>query len=159
MAARRKDSRGVSICAFTDLRRASRAVAHLYDMVLSPSGLKATQFMILRVIGDSGEIAQCDLATRFALSIETLSRRLCWARKANFVSVRMGEHGRRIYRLTALGEQKLAAARPYWLRADARMKEALGSDDWDRMCAAVDRVIAAAQKAEALRMFNGGGVR
>lgn len=149
----------VSFCTFTSLRCASRAVAHLYDMVLAPSGLKATQFMILRVIAESEEIAQCDLAADFALSLETLSRRLSWARKAEFVSVRLGEHGRRLYRLTPLGELKLAAARPYWLRAHERMKEALGPDDWELICTLVDRVTSAAQRAETLRRFNGGNGR
>lgn len=51
-----------TICACTALRRANRTVCHLYDQVLAPTGLKATQFMILQVIAETGEIAQCDLA-------------------------------------------------------------------------------------------------
>lgn len=38
------------------VRRASRAVTHLYDLVLAPTGLKATQFVLLRAIEQHGEI-------------------------------------------------------------------------------------------------------
>jgi DNA-binding MarR family transcriptional regulator len=143
-----------NVCAFTHLRRASRAVAHLYDVVLSPAGLKTSQFVILRTVGAAGEIAQCDLAEELVLSVEALSRRLAWARKADLVSMRMGEHGRRIYTLTAAGEQRLAAARPYWTRAQARLKQTLGESNWAELCPVIDRITSAAQQAEALRTSN-----
>ena len=142
-------------CAFTNLRRAARATTHLYDLVLAPTGLKTTQLVILRTISNTGEVAQCDLATELLLSLETLSRRLSSARKGGLVEMRLGEHNRRLYRLTPLGARKLAAAEPYWSRAQKRLREALGYGDWRAICGLIDRVIAAAQEAEKLRMPNG----
>lgn len=76
-------------CAFASLRRASRAVGHLYDLVDTPTRLKVTQLTMLRSIADAGEIAHCDLARQAIGSEETFSRRLASARKQGWVSMRV----------------------------------------------------------------------
>src|SRR6185437_16298466 len=105
----------LSACA--SLRRANRAVCHLYDLVLVPAGLKATQYIILETIAAAGKIAHCDLARRFAASEETFSRRLGSARKAGWVQMTIDTRRRRIYCLTAHGQSLLETALPYWERA------------------------------------------
>jgi DNA-binding MarR family transcriptional regulator len=142
------------VCAFTYMRRANRAIAHLYDSVLSPTGLKASQFVLLRAIADAGEIAQCDLSEELVLSVEALSRRLTWARKRKLVSMRKGEHGRRIYALTSLGGETLRTGEPYWSRAQERLSRSLGNADWEAMCALLDEITTAAREAEAMRLSN-----
>ena len=84
-------------CACANLRRASRAICHLYDLVLAPKRLKSSQFTMLQAIGESGEIAHCELASEFAASIETLSRRLAGARKAGLVQAHLDRRRRRVY--------------------------------------------------------------
>jgi len=101
-----------SNCACVNIRRASRAICHLYDLVLGPTQLKATQFNILRTIDESGEIAHCDLATDIAASVETLSRRLANARKCGWVRMQVGKNGRRLYSLTPKGKRVLDEALP-----------------------------------------------
>lgn len=108
-------------CGFAGLRRASRAVCHLYDLVLAPTQLKITQYTMLRQIADAGEIAHCDLARKCVGSEETFSRRLASARKCGWVSMRVGDRQRRVYRLTEKGMQVLREATPYWERAQDRM--------------------------------------
>jgi hypothetical protein len=49
---------------------------HLYDLVLSPTGLKANQVAILQFIKQCDEVAQWRLAEEFCLSEAPLSRRL-----------------------------------------------------------------------------------
>jgi hypothetical protein len=44
-------------CACTTLRRAARAVTAAYDAALAPSGLRITQFSILRKLGVSPDFA------------------------------------------------------------------------------------------------------
>src|SRR5215831_2658617 len=61
--------------AFAALRTATRAVTQFYDLVLAPTGLKTTQFVILQEINAAGEIAQCDFAREFGIAVPTLSRR------------------------------------------------------------------------------------
>jgi DNA-binding MarR family transcriptional regulator len=137
------------------LRAASRAVTQLYDLVLAPTTLKSTQFVALQTIYESGEIAQCQFARDHTVAVETLSRRLGGLRRKGYIQVRTGiRHGERIYSLTDKGRQALMEALPYWERAQDRLRRALGEDDWNGMIRMVDRVRAAALRAEELRTNN-----
>ncbi len=141
--------------AFTALRTATRAVTQFYDLVLSPTGLKTTQFVILQEINAAGEIAQCDFAREFGIAVPTLSRRFGGLRKKELIQIRLGErHGERIYRLTPKGQEALRAAVPYWERAQRRLKTVLGNEDWDRLLELAERVRKAATHAEQLRTDN-----
>lgn len=136
------------VCASASFRRASRAICHLYDLVLTPNQLKVTQFTMLRTIAEAGEVAHCDLARQAIGSEETFSRRLAAARRSGWVSMRLGDRQRRLYRLTEKGEQVLHQARPYWQRAQDRLRSELGDADWQAMLSLVTRVADAAIRAE-----------
>ena len=144
----------VSICACSSLRRASRAVSHLYDLVLAPTGLRISQFLVLSAIAESREIAHCDLARSFAASEETFSRRLASARKAGWVQMNIDGRRRRIYRLTETGLSLLRLAAPHWERAQERLRHQLGEKDWSALVAFSERVCMAATAAESLRIRN-----
>ncbi len=144
-----------SPCACVNIRRASRAICHLYDLVLGPTELKATQFTILRTIDESGEIAHCDLASDIAASVETLSRRLASARKCGWVRMQIGKNGRRLYSLTPEGKKILNAALPYWDRAQHRLRCTLGEEDWQLLASFTERLTSAAIRAETKRFSNG----
>lgn len=143
-----------TVCACTNLRRANRAVCHLYDQVLSPTGLKSTQFMMLQVISESGQIAHCDLAADFSLSMETLSRRLASARENGLVQMQIGDRSKRLYSLTAKGSKVMRDAWPYWERAQLRLSQSLGQQDWAELARFTERVAAAAVRAEAMPARN-----
>jgi len=145
----------VSLSACASLRRANRAVCHLYDLVLAPTGLKSTQYIILQAIGDAGEIAHCDLARTFAASEETFSRRLASARESGWVRMKLGERSRRVYCLTERGQKTLEIAQPYWERAEDRMKRELGDSDWLQLGSFSERVTRAAIRAEHAPTRNG----
>ncbi|MFZ0632991.1 MAG: MarR family winged helix-turn-helix transcriptional regulator [Acidobacteriaceae bacterium] len=145
----------VSFPACASLRRASRAVCHLYDLVLAPTGLKSTQFIILQAIADAGEIAHCDLARTFAASEETFSRRLASARASGWVRMKLGERSRRVYCLTERGQMVLESAQPYWERAEDRLRRELGESDWSELSAFCKRVTGAAIHAEDAPVRNG----
>lgn len=142
-------------CACASLRRAQRAVSHLYDLVLVPAHIKASQFMILQAIAESDEIAQCDLAREFALSVETLSRRLSSARRSGWVEMHTGDRGKRFYRLTRKGSEALECCFPYWEHAQMRLKEAMGDADWEASMSLIGRLSEAALRAESLPLSNG----
>jgi len=142
-------------CACAVLRRVSRCVTQLYDLVLAPCGLKCTQFVSLRAIDEAGEIAQYQFARRYAVAVETLSRRLGALRRKGLVRVRTGtRHGEQIYSLTDDGKKLLNQARPYWERAQERLRTALGEADWNLLFVIADRVADAALQAEKLRLRN-----
>jgi DNA-binding MarR family transcriptional regulator len=140
---------------FTALRSASRAVTHLYDLVLSPTGLKATQFITLKAIAEAGELAQCDFAREYCVAVETLSRRLGALRRKGLIAVRIGPtHGERIYSLTPQGDECLRRAGPYWEAAENRLKKTLAISDWATVLNLCDRTMLAAQAAEQARIPN-----
>jgi DNA-binding transcriptional ArsR family regulator len=107
MARRKGESRSESSISdiFIALRRADRALTHLYDLGLAPTGLKATQVAILQAIQQSDEIAQWRLAANFGISDASISRRLSTLRTAGLVAMRIsGSHPKeRLYQLTARG--------------------------------------------------------
>lgn len=142
-----------SVCAA--LRAANRAVSQLYDLVLAPTGLRATQFTLLLAIYESGEIAQWQFARDHTVAVETLSRRFSGLRRKGYVQLRKGNHhGERIYSLTEKGQQAVAEALPYWVRAQERLQRALGENDLGGMLQMLDRIRLAAFTAEQLRTQN-----
>ncbi len=150
-----QDQHSTSICACATLRRVSRAVTQLYDLVLTPAGIKATQFFLLKSIFEAGEITQCHYSREQAVAVETLSRRLGGLRRKGLVEMRRGErHGERIYTLTANGRKTFADALPHWERAQHRLKRALGPKEWRALVEICDRVCRAAHDAEEIRTSN-----
>lgn len=146
---------GASLCACAELRRAARAATQFYDLVLQPSGLKATQFIALKTIAEAGELAQWQFARDHSVAVETLSRRLAALRRKGLITVRTGKnHGERLYRLTEQGEEVLRTAIPYWERAQHRFKQTVGDPEWKFLMDICRRAVEAAQKAEVLRAPN-----
>ena len=142
-------------CACTTIRGASRAITQLYDLVLAPTGLRATQFVILAAIGREGEIAQCRLANDYAVSVETLSRRLASLRRKGLVHVNDGfPHHQHIYTLTASGREELERAIPHWNRAQARLRATVGEADLKLLFDICERLVAGARHAQVIRMRN-----
>jgi len=144
------------ICAFGQIRRANRSVTQLYDLALAPAGIKSSQFTMLTVIQQAGEIAQCDFAREYSVSVETLSRRFAALRRKGWVKTRLGAHSERIYSLTDRGKLALQAARPFWQNAQARLKQALGETDWIAFHRICEKTVRAAHEAEEIRARNNG---
>lgn len=137
------------------IRMANRCVTQLYDLVLAPTGMKATQFIILQAIDENGQIAQCEFAREYAIAIETLSRRLGTLRRKGLIELQtVGQHGQRIYALTEKGRQRLEYARPYWLGAQHRLREVLGDSDWQKLHEICARICVASEEAENLKISN-----
>ena len=143
-------------CICAALRGAARAATQLYDLVLQPTGLKATQFIMLRTIEQAGEIPQWKYAREHAVAVETLSRRLAILRRKGLLDVVTGRnHNERIYRLTEQGRATLARAIPYWARAQQRLQQSLGSREVAVLVDVCEKTVAATLKAELLRAKNG----
>ncbi len=138
----------ISPCACGSLRRASRAVNHLYDLVLAPQSIKTSQFLLLMAVAEAAPIAHCELARQFGASEETFSRRLATARRAGWVQMTIDSRRRRIYSATPEGFRLLEAATPSWERAQERLRQQLGDADWATLLDLTDRVAQAAARAE-----------
>lgn len=123
---------------------------------LAPSGLKATQFVLLRAIEQHRDISQSRLAEAYGMSPETLSRRLASLRRTGLIELpnRTRQGGSRPYRLTTAGSKKLQDATPYWFRAQERLRTILGGEQWRPILMAADEVAVAARRAENAKIVN-----
>jgi len=135
-------------CLCLALRRASRAVSRLYDEELRGVGLRTTQYSILRLLRDTGEVRQCDLGEVTVHEETTLTRNLRPLVDAGWIAVRTGEDRREKWlQITAAGVAKLEAARPAWARAQKRMRSRLPEGVWQNLLAVLPEV--ALQAADA----------
>ena len=100
-------------CACGRLRRATRALTQLYDDLMAPSGLRVTQFSLLRTLAREGPSRMSALAEALLLDRTALSRTLDPLADRGLVAVVHGHDARtREVSLTRAGEKKPAAEAP-----------------------------------------------
>jgi DNA-binding MarR family transcriptional regulator len=116
-------------CACANLRGAARAVTRLYDDILRPSGLQATQFTLLVTIALAGTAPITQLAKVLVMDRTTLTRNLKPLEKQGLVQVAPGEDQRmRLVTLTEPGQQALTKALPLWEKAQVQAVKVLGAE-------------------------------
>jgi DNA-binding MarR family transcriptional regulator len=132
-------------CLCGVLRQASRAVTRSYDEELRGTGLRVTQYTLLRILEGSGEIRQRDLGELASLDETTLTRSLVPLEKCDWVTVRAGDDRReKLVALTEAGRAKVAGAEPAWSRAQERMRASLPEGAWDELFTALPDLTRAA---------------
>jgi DNA-binding MarR family transcriptional regulator len=121
-------------CFCIKLRRASQAMTQFYDDALASSGLKITQFSILRTIQRSDLLCITRLAEEVGLDRTTMGRNLHVLVRDELVSLVAGEDRReQSVSLTAKGEQAVALALPLWEAAQATVATALGEERFTQL--------------------------
>lgn len=106
------------ICNCTNMRRASRAMTQFYDEILTPSGLKITQYSLLNHIKRLGPLTMNELSQAIRLERTTLVRNLKPLEKKGFVSIIAAKSSQaNQVNITERGLQALAKAFPYWTQA------------------------------------------
>ena len=110
-------------CICSTLRRATRAITATYDAALAPSGLRVTQFAVLRTLARLGPLPVTRLAAETALDRSTMGRNLDPLERRGLVRIEVGQadHRERVTHLTATGEAAVETALPYWRQAQARI--------------------------------------
>jgi DNA-binding MarR family transcriptional regulator len=134
-----------SPCYCVTVRRAAQTVTQLYDTVLVPSGLKVTQFSLLRAVARHGPASISTLAAAVYLDRTTLGRNLHVLECEGLVSFTSGADLReRMVQLTDKGEAALAAAAPLWEQAQAMVREALGKEQLEALTTLLAQLAAVA---------------
>src|SRR5262245_17960718 len=115
-------------CNCMTLRKAARLVSNLYDAVLAPSGIRATQYSILALLSDAGDLSINDLASRLDLDRTTMGKNLRPLTTSKLVKItRSSADGRsRVAGLTERGATTLRRARPLWRQAQEQFERANG---------------------------------
>ena len=122
----------VGTCACGRLRRATRALTQLYDDALAPTGLRVTQYSLMRTLAREGTTRVSALAKVSMLDRTALSRALDPLVARGFVRVVSGRDARtREVTLTRAGATALDDASAQWKRAQAAVAKRLGRDRLD----------------------------
>jgi DNA-binding MarR family transcriptional regulator len=118
----------LSFCNNAALRKAARRLGILYDAVLEPSGLKATQCSLLTEIRDLGDPAMAELARSMLMDLSALRHSLGPLIRNGWVRLRPDKKDGRVKRvvLTPAGVAKFKEAIKLWQQAQGRLEQALG---------------------------------
>ena len=126
----------VATCACGRLRRATRALTQLYDDALAPTGLRVTQYSLMRTLAKEGTTRVSALAKVYMLDRTALSRALDPLVARGFVRVASGRDARtREVTLTRAGTAALDDASAQWKRAQAAVAKRLGRERLDLLIA------------------------
>ncbi len=118
---------GLGLCAHANLRQATRVVSQLYDAILKPCGIKATQFTLLAVLDNRGEMPLTKLAELLVMDRTTLSRNLQPLVKKGWLLVGREKDERiRLISLTQAGRTVVNEATPLWRDAQLRVINGIG---------------------------------
>ena len=113
-------------CYCTLARRSARALTGFYDAALAPSGLKVTQYSLLRAIERMEQPSLTELATATGLDRSTLGRNLRTLEKSGFVTLGpVRDERSRIPQLTSQARRALEIARPLWAEVQTRIETAV----------------------------------
>jgi DNA-binding MarR family transcriptional regulator len=134
-------------CACFKVRKAARAITKLYEEVLRPSGLRATQFSLLMVTRVMGPVTVVKLAQVMVMDRTTLTRNLQILEKRGLIMIKPGEDRReREVNLTAEGMEVLTKAIPLWEEAQERVQKGLGEERLQNLLGDLSEMISLARK-------------
>jgi DNA-binding MarR family transcriptional regulator len=121
-------------CMCGNFRRTARTLTQLYENVLRPLGLRATQFTILQVLSRAGEVSQRQLGEMLAMDSTSLTRTLAIMRRQGWIAERAGKDRReRLLRLSSAGKRQLERVSPAWEKVQSRLRHQLGEQAWNRL--------------------------
>lgn len=134
-------------CVCGSLRRAARAVTQRYEAALKGSGIKLTQFTLLRALDQLGPAPQSALVKFLAIDATTLSRTLPPLAKAGWIRAGAAPDRRETrWELTAEGQRKLLRTIPFWERAQRDFRARIGKRKWAFLLDELATVAGAAQE-------------
>jgi DNA-binding MarR family transcriptional regulator len=122
-------------CACSMLRRVSRAITAAYDEALKPSGLRVTQFSVVRTLSRLGPMPVTRLANEIALDRSTMGRNLDPLERRGLIELTVGEGDarERVATLTPTGEVALRAALPRWRAVQKQVAKFVPHEELQRL--------------------------
>ncbi len=116
-------------CICLTVRQAARHVTQSYDQFLAPAGLRTTQFSILTKLKRKGPMTINTLAADLVMDRTTLGRNILPLERDGLIAIEPLASDRRskALHLTKAGDRRLEAARPEWIKAQARFESTFGS--------------------------------
>ncbi len=133
-----------TVCACFQLRKAARAITQLYDGYIHQAGVTPNQFSLLMIVFRAGELSPSEMARAAVLDKTTLTRNLRLLEQQGLLLTAPSPTDRRAKRITITpaGIDTLDRVLPHWEAAQQRMVEYLGEEDFDRLMASLEHLIA-----------------
>ena len=117
-------------CNCYALRQATRRVTQLYDHLLAPLGLRATQYSLLAEVERLGPVSLIPLADAMVMDRATLGHNIRPLEADGYLALSVGQDRRsREVSLTESGRRILAQAKPLWQRAQAIFEAEIGPEE------------------------------
>jgi DNA-binding MarR family transcriptional regulator len=133
---------GTADCACLSLRGAARVVTQMYDQILRPSGLKATQFSVLAAVATVGPASMTVISNALVMDRTTLTRNLKPLMGRGLIkSSKSQDHRQRPIEITSKGETVLARALPLWKQAHDQIVTGVGFARWQGMVRLLEETI------------------
>jgi len=130
-----------TLCACRSIRHAARAVTQLYDHLLAPTGLRATQLTLLVALERAGPVPFTRLAEVLGMDRTTLTRNTRPLQRDGLLVQRPGADRRvKLMQISDAGRRALAAAIPLWATAQRQITEGLGPGKWDAIRRDLQRI-------------------
>jgi DNA-binding MarR family transcriptional regulator len=134
-------------CICLNLRKAARAITQAYDAALESSGMRATQFSVLQVIGFAEGAPMTRVAQLLGMDRTTLTRNLAPLERQGWVRSEPGPDRReRTLALTRHGRAALERAKPLWHEAQERIVCRIGAGQWQALRSGLDALVDAAKE-------------
>ncbi len=121
-------------CVCANTRKVSRAMTHIYNHFLGPSGLRVTQYSLLNNVRRLEKATVTKLVERMLMDKTTLTRNLRLLSEKGLVSIKPGKDRRvREIALTESGKEALDRSRPHWEEAQSYVVKRLGKRRMDQL--------------------------
>ena len=136
-----KELKPPSPCSCTNIRRASHALTLLYDKLLAPSGLKVTQYSLLRHLHHLGPVTMNELSQATRLERTTLVRNLKLLEQAGLIRITptSASQAKQVC-ITDAGIQALEVALPYWQKAQRSTKDLFTEEEFQVFRGALQKI-------------------
>lgn len=129
-------------CYCGSIRQASRVVTQMYDKALKPSGVKITQFGILRLLSHFPGLTTGEMAEALAMDSTTLTRTLKIIHDSKWIASTPGDDRReRHWSLTDEGKTRLQEAVPLWKSAQKEFAAMMSDVDLDELTNSVFQLV------------------
>lgn len=129
-------------CYCGSIRQASRIATQMYDQALKPSGLKITQFGILRVLSAYPGMTTGAIAEALVMDSTTLTRTLKIIQDSKWIESVPGEDRReRRWSVTQAGKERIEQAVPLWKNAQKEFAQLASDVDLDGLTKTVFHLV------------------
>lgn len=135
-------------CILLQIRKTDRQLSQMYGRYLAKSGMRSTQYGLLRAIAAMPDPFITDIGRALSMDQTTVTRNVEKLEKAGLVETgpNPSDTRKKMVRLSAHGKACLDAAEPYRAEAQQRILDGLGEEEAQQLLRLLAKVSDLAQQ-------------